>query len=488
MRRSRVPGTKLDDEGEGEKWKGRKPERMEPESKGLSAPAVAVQENQEPHPIHAPAPQCPLLGVLGQGTSGPGSNFHLVNRRGFATALPTGQVTDTCFSRSTIVARPAYGCSLQVPFTWFLHAHRPSLFFSPAAGILGDCYAVQRTVRVPVAEYLPRNLPVPTLPDGELSNYSVQTPRITLATLHAQTPHTWPGGLGSTPSSMKLMITGSIVSADLLLASLVFQLLSRNVVGRPSTRCREPTERAWHQTDRTTGGRESACTPINTSLPGTRHDAYLLPTHRSLAWLFRLQVLRDTAEKAAFSFVPSPAIPSAVQRSWNDLDNHLCSGTGIPRPWLPTFCPGKTTNIRTGRQGASQSSANEGIETTPSQTTNGDALGITYFSFGQLLTRDESPRSQVRPYSAINSLAPHTSAYFVTPGAREAPELGIIWVALHTGYATQMWLNHPNRHKIDKADMTNDAAEHFLRQPKSHPTFRTFDPTITHCRTMRSLA
>lgn len=68
MRRSRVPGTRLDDEGEGGKWKGRKPERMEPESKGLSAPAVAVQENQEPHPIHAPASQCllsssPLLGV-----------------------------------------------------------------------------------------------------------------------------------------------------------------------------------------------------------------------------------------------------------------------------------------------------------------------------------------------------------------------------------------------------------------------------------------
>lgn len=154
---------------------------------------------------------------------------------------------------------------------------------------------------------------------------------------------------------------------------------------------------------------------------------------------------------------------------------------------VPTFCPGKTTNRLAGRQGTSQASANEGIETTPSQTINSDALGITYFSFGQLLIRDESPRSQVRPYSAINYLAPHTSACFVTPGAREAPELGIIWVALHTGDATQMWLNHPNRHKIDKADMT-DAAEHFLRQPKLHPTFRTFDPAITHCRTMRSLA
>ncbi|KXH60022.1 hypothetical protein CSAL01_10460 [Colletotrichum salicis] len=148
---------------------------------------------------------------------------------------------------------------------------------------------------------------------------------------------------------------------------------------------------------------------------------------------------------------------------------HRCQAPAMmPVFFQPT---GASSSFKVARTEA-ESWTNEGMETTPLQTINDVALGITYFSFGQLPTRDESPRSQVRPYSAINSLAPHTSAYFVTPGAGEAPELGIIWVALHTGDATQMWLNHPNRYKIDKADMT-DAAEHFLRQPKLHPTFRS---------------
>lgn len=139
-----------------------------------SSPLLGVWDTREwlksPSPSPLKSTQWLPIGSR-PGTSGPGSNFHLVNRRGFASALPTGQVTDTCFPRPTIVARPAYDCSLQVYFSCFLHPSPLSSFPPQQAYLLAYWYVVQRTGRVPVADDLPRNLPA-YLPDQELSSYN----------------------------------------------------------------------------------------------------------------------------------------------------------------------------------------------------------------------------------------------------------------------------------------------------------------------------